>query len=177
MQVDLEAAVAIYEEAADYAEMDSSAESTKAKAQIKVATLAGQLEDYEKSIRLFEEIANALVFTPPTAFCQLGSTTAAFACCSPPPTTLRRVRLSYFFPPRMSEMLNRRYVEKELLKFSCKEFYLKAGLCTLASGDVEGSKVIQKRAQGSAALRFAGVEGDEFCFALGWRVFSLGRYV
>jgi len=33
------------------------------------------------------------------------------------------------------------YVEKDLLKFSCKEFYLKAGLCQLASGDAEGAKI------------------------------------
>ena len=58
--------------------------------------LAAQLEKYERSIELFEEIADA-------------------------------------------------YVENDLLKFSCKEFYLKAGLCTLCSGDVEGAKVKVER--------------------------------
>lgn len=32
-------------------------------------------------------------------------------------------------------------VDNNLLKFSCKEYFLKAGLCTLASGDVVGAKV------------------------------------
>lgn len=100
--VDLERAIAVFEEAADYAEMDSSAESTKAKAQIKIAALSAQIENYDRATELYEEIANG-------------------------------------------------YVEKELLKFSCKEYYLKAGLCTLCAGDLEGSKAKVERYEDHAA--------------------------
>eukprot|EP00041_Stephanoeca_diplocostata_P010637 m.169314 g.169314 ORF g.169314 m.169314 type:complete len:290 (-) comp18241_c0_seq2:229-1098(-) len=42
-------------------------------------------------------------------------------------------------------------VDNNLLKFSCKEYYLKAGLCTLASGDIVGAKVKHERYESQAA--------------------------
>ena len=42
----MEAAIAKYEQAADYAQMDGAAETTMAKANGKVAKLAAQLERY-----------------------------------------------------------------------------------------------------------------------------------
>lgn len=99
---DLEGALEQYEKAVDYAQMDGSAESTMAKANIKVAKLAAQLEKYERAIELFEEIANS-------------------------------------------------YAENDLLKFSCKEFFLKAGLCILCQKDVETAKIKLDRYESNAA--------------------------
>ena len=39
------------------------------------------------------------------------------------------------------EKIADRMVDNNLLKFSCKEYYLKAGLCSLCLGDVVGAKV------------------------------------
>ena len=44
-----------------------------------------------------------------------------------------------------------RMVDNNLLKFSCKEYYLKAGLCTLASSDHVGAKVKHERYESNAA--------------------------
>jgi len=99
---DLDAAMAMYEQASDYAQMDGQAGSQLSKCNTKVARLAAVLEKYDRAIELFEEIADA-------------------------------------------------YVENDLLKFSCKEFYLKAGLCTLCAGDVEGAKIKVERYEDRAA--------------------------
>ena len=100
--VDLEAAMAKFEMASDFAQMDGQAGAQLAKCNTKVAKLAAVLEKYDRAIELFEEIADA-------------------------------------------------YVENDLLKFSCKEYYLKAGLCTLCAKDLEGAKVKVERYEDRAA--------------------------
>ena len=89
--VDLKKAIEFYENAVQYAEM-SGEDSSRNKAEVKVATLAAADEQYQKALELFEVIAD-------------------------------------------------RMVDNNLLKFSCKEYYLKAGLCSLCLGDVVGAKV------------------------------------
>lgn len=49
------------------------------------------------------------------------------------------------------EKIADRMVDNNLLKFSCKEYYLKAGLCALAKGDAVGAKVKQERYESQAA--------------------------
>lgn len=98
---DLKKAIEFYENAVQYAEM-SGEDSSRNKAEVKVATLAAVDEQYQKALELFEVIAD-------------------------------------------------RMVDNNLLKFSCKEYYLKAGLCSLCLGDVVGAKVKHERYESQAA--------------------------
>jgi len=100
-QGNLEKACEYYENAVQYSEM-SGEESSINKAEIKVATIAAQSEQYQKAMELFEQIAD-------------------------------------------------RMVNNNLLKFSCKEYYMKAGLCTLCMGDVESAKIKHERYENQAA--------------------------
>lgn len=49
------------------------------------------------------------------------------------------------------EKIADRMVDNNLLKFSCKEYYLKAGLCSLCLNDVVGAKVKHERYETQAA--------------------------
>lgn len=100
--VDLPAALQMYEKAADFAQMDGQSQTAENKANIKVATLLAQTEEWTRAVELFEQVAESMV-------------------------------------------------DNALLKFSCKEYFLKAGLCTLAGGDAVGAKIKLERYESNAA--------------------------
>eukprot|EP00038_Savillea_parva_P007036 m.167459 g.167459 ORF g.167459 m.167459 type:complete len:293 (+) comp12828_c0_seq1:42-920(+) len=100
--VDIPQAIGLYEKAVDYAQMDGQSQSSESKANVKLATLLAQTEEYARAVEIFESVAESMV-------------------------------------------------DNNLLKFSCKEYYLKAGLCTLASGDHVGAKVKHERYESNAA--------------------------
>jgi len=99
---DLEGALASYERALDFSQMDGSESGTN-KANLKVATIAASLEKYDRAIELFEQTARVMA-------------------------------------------------ESSLLKFSCKEPFLKAGLCLLCTGDATEAKIKHERYEEQAAI-------------------------
>lgn len=84
--VDLEKAIQAYEQAAEWYQGEESKSSAN-NCYLKVALFAAQLEQYDKAIRIYEQIASASVDVP-------------------------------------------------LLRYSVKDYFFKAGLCQLCTGDV-----------------------------------------
>jgi alpha-soluble NSF attachment protein len=84
--VDLEKAIAAYEQAADWFQGEESKTSAN-NCLLKVALFAAQLEQYEKAVKIYEQIGTASIDVP-------------------------------------------------LMRFSVKDYFFRAGLCTLCTGDV-----------------------------------------
>ena len=57
--VDLPAALQMYEKAADFAQMDGQSQTAENKANIKVATLLAQTEEWTRDVELFEQVAES----------------------------------------------------------------------------------------------------------------------
>jgi tetratricopeptide (TPR) repeat protein len=60
---DIEGAIAMYEKAADYAQMDGQAQSSENKANLKIASLLAQTEKFGRAVEIFEQIAEGYVLT------------------------------------------------------------------------------------------------------------------
>lgn len=59
--VDVDAAIGMYEKAVDYAQMDGQSQSSENKANVKLAGLLAQSEQWARAIEIYEQIAESYV--------------------------------------------------------------------------------------------------------------------
>ena len=151
-----------YERAADYAQMDGS-DSLTNKANVKVAatvqhwttkklrellfyimTIHSSFPYYDRR-QFWRNMTKLSISTSMLLLYLLAYNNLLYS------SMLRSaLRLTWKKPNRRS--IAQSMADNSLLKFSCKEYFLKAGLCVLCTGDAAEAKIKHERFEGQAAI-------------------------
>ncbi|KAJ8775467.1 hypothetical protein J1605_016317 [Eschrichtius robustus] len=146
--VDIEKAIAHYEQSADYYKGEESNSSAN-KCLLKVAGYAAQLEEYQKAVDIYEQVGAGGAPSPP-----LGGGTAPppLACRAPlgnkPRSQLApkclAVTLVLWLPACSCLQVGTNAMDSPLLKYSAKDYFFKAALCHFCIDMLNAKLAVQK---------------------------------